>query len=249
MLGLISSTAAAGRKCGFEIVCEDPLGVRCARAEIFVGEKARGRRAEKCLARCEARLEALYVRELIFADGFPFRDRFLARGFREAGCGPLLAAKAGEIVAKAAGGRRSVLLSTPRADRRSVRAARELVGRFRYLLLDAPEPAFETLEEVCAEYGAAPERMGPGRFADVDGAVFMEPPRLPVYASARCAALLPNGGRRLMLGGREIADVSFVLPERYAFSLPFPAAPILSAAVESGRIDPGEIAVASARVV
>lgn len=249
MLGLISSAVVDGRKCKVESVTENPLGLRCANLSISVGAKAGARRVERCLDESAALLRSLRVRELVFAEGFPFRDKLLDRGFREAGCEAVLEAKAGEIVAGAAKEHRRVLLSTPRADRRSMETARELSRRFRRLLLDAPEPAFGAISRVCGEYGVSPEPMGSGRFADVDGAVFFAPPPLPVYASARCAALLPEGGRRMLLGGREIIRISFVLPEKYAFSLPFPAAPILSAAVACGRIDPGEIAVASAGVV
>lgn len=249
MLGLISSVRTDGRRCGLELSAPEPLGMGCIWAQIRIGARARERRVRRCLDACAERLTALRARRVVFAEGSPFREYFLDRGFTEADCEALLAEKAGEIAAAGAKKSERALLSTPRADGRSVRAARELVGRFRYLLIDAPEEAFDILEEVCGGYGVTPERMGPGRFADVDAAVFMARPARPVYACARCAAVFVRGGRELLLGGREIGNVSFTLPAHLSFQLPFPAAPILSAAVECGRVAPSEVHVAGARPV
>lgn len=246
MLGLISAESVQGRRCAFSLSAPEPLGMGCLWAQVQIGQRARDRRVGRCLLACAQRLEALRARRVVFAEGFPYRPFFLERGFAEAGCEELLAQKAGEIAAAGAAGHERALLSTPRADGPSVRAVRELVRRFRYLLIDAPEGTFEILEEVCGEYGVTPERMGPGRFADVDAAVFMSRPARPVYASARCAALFVRGGRELMLGGREIAQASFTLPARRAFQLPFPAAPILSAALSCGRIAPSDVQVTAA---
>ncbi len=243
MIALLSFVPSEGRKCYVNYRPVSPLGVSCVWAEVSAPGRVRERRLFRALPGCAARLSELGVRRAVFGEGFPYRDFFLSRGFDEISAEPLLAVSAGRIAALAASGRGGALLVSDRADRLTMAAAETLCRSFRRLILDVPPGAFEALEEVCAALGAVPETLPRGRAADVDAAVFMCAPAAHILTPAACRAVFVNGGQRYLLGGREVERVSFGLPEKYRFDLPFPALPILSAAVEAGRIEPEEMKI------
>ncbi len=245
LLALMEAEFVEGRKCAVSFSQERPLGLNCVRARVRVGLRAGERRVRRCLEGTARELAGLRARTAVFAEGFPYREFFLARGVREAGCGTLLAAKAAEIVRAAAPRHERALLRTDRADRRSLETARGLCRDFRYLALDAPEECLERFEDVCGGLGVAPEpytSSGPGP----DAAVFLSPPREPVFLPGRCVKLPVYTGGAPVLGGREVDRISFSLPEELRFDLPFPASPILSAALEAGTVEAEDVSVRAA---
>lgn len=247
MLALISRVPAKGRKCTVNLAAERPLGLSCVWAELRIGVRAGERRIRRCLEKSAEELVRLRAVTAVFQEGFGYRDVFLDRGFREAGCGALLTAKAGEIAALAAKRHDRAYLAARRADRQSLHAARTLCESFRYLVLDVPDESFARFEEVCLSLGVTPEP--PVRdMPPPDAAVFLCKPRTPVFLPGRCVKLAVEGGG-LVKGGREIGRISFVLPEPRRFELPFPQSPILSAAVEAGTVTPDEVTAAAASIV
>lgn len=224
-----------------------PLGLTCVWAELRLGDRASGRQAGRCLRACAGELAARRALTAVFQEGLACRDVFLDRGFREAGCGALLAAKAGEIVTLAAKNRQRAYLTARRADRGSLETARRLCESFRYLTLDVPAESFEQFEDVCGAAGVTPE---PSALcpSPPDAAVFLCGPVETVFLPGKCVKLTLDGAGETVKGGREIGRISFTLPEARRFDLPFPAAPLLSAALEAGTVTPGEVTVAAAAV-
>lgn len=248
MVALISEIPVRGRNCTVSYKNLRPLGLSCVWAELRLGVRASGRQYRRLLQKCAGELTAHRALTAVFQEDFPYRDVFLDRGIREAGCGALLAAKAGEIVTLAAKGRDRAYLAARRADRGSLETARRLCESFRYLTLDVPAESFERFEDVCGARGVTPE---PSALcpSPPDAAVFLCRPAETVFLPGRCVRLTLDGAEVMVKGGREIGRVSFTLPEARRFDLPFPPAPLLSAAVEAGTVTPEEVTAAAASIL
>ncbi len=247
LVALISEIPVRGRRCTVSYRFLRPLGLACVWAELRLGVGASRRQVERCLKKCAGELAARRALTAVFQDGFARREAFFDRGFREAGCGALLAAKAGELVTLAAKGRDRAYLAARRADRGSLETARRLCEGFRYLTLEAPRESFGRFEDVCGAWGVTPEPPGLCP-APPDAAVFLCPPGETVFLPGKCVKLTLDGAGERVKGGREIARASFTLPEARHFDLPFPPAALLSAALEAGTVTPGEVAAIAAAV-
>ena len=238
MVALISQIPVRGRTCTVSYKLLWPLGLSCVWAELRLGVRASRRQVGRCLRACAGELTARRAVTAVFQENIACRDAFLDRGFREVGCGALLAAKAGEIVALAAKNRE-------RAYRGGLETARQLCESFRYLTLDVPVESFGRFEDVCGAAGVAPEppALCP---SPPDAAVFLCGPAETVFLPGKCVKLTLDGAGETVKGGREIGRISFTLPQARRFDLPFPAAPLLSTALEAGTVTPGEVTVAAA---
>ena len=245
LVALISQIPVRGRTCTVSYKLLRPLGLSCVWAELRLGVRASRRQVGRCLRACAGELTARRAVTAVFQENIACRDAFLDRGFREVGCGALLAAKAGEIVALAAKNRERAYLAARRADRGSLETARRLCESFRYLTLDVPAESFQRFEDVCGAAGVAPEppALCP---SPPDAAVFLCGPAETVFLPGKCVKLTLDGAGETVKGGREIGRISFTLPQARRFDLPFPAAPLLSAALEAGTVTPGEVTVAAA---
>lgn len=239
--------ALSGGKCRVRVESVEVLGLPAAMAVVETGTRTREKRLFRCLEGLAQTLRLMRAATVLFADGFPYREFFLDRGFREADCRELLRLKAAEILSAASSAHERVLLAAPRADRRAARLAGELGREFRYLVTCVPGD-ISPLEDACAGLGLTPEPVRRDGIADVDAAVFLDSPARAIFLPSRCRVLRFGEKSPLICGGREVERLRFRLPDRLRDSIPhgFPAPPLLSATLEAGRLPDGDVTVESA---
>lgn len=243
MLALVYAAPSRTRRYAFERTVISPMGVPAALVRVGIPERAGARRRDRALRALADLLRGERVSRLVLEEGFPERDALLALGFREADSACLLGSLAGEIAASGALSRFRALLCVRDASARSLDTARDLAKRFRRLSLVAPAGVRDAVFEAVAPLGVTPEAAGP--WPDADAAVFFSEPPRPVYLPARCRVLRLCAPTPNIAGGRETERLRFTVPARCAVRLParFPLSPILSTALEWGRIRPEEITV------
>lgn len=243
MLGLLGFENIRGRRYRIEKHYAEPLGVPSAHITVKIPGRASPRRTEKAAEELQEILRGERVSELLFEKDFPMRDALLGLGLREAGCGHLLAAMSGQIAAAFTLGHERALICTCGAGRLVLRATRVLAESFRYVCVISPDGAYAALAESLERMGVTAERGGAA--PEADAAIFLSPPVRPVYLPARCRVHRVCMPTPLIAGGKLIDRIGFTLPERYRGTVPpgFTPVPILSAAMEWGRITPEEVKI------
>lgn len=250
MIGLIDfvENIPRGSRCRVRMEGTEVLGVPAVLAHIESPARPRQKSLHRALDSCAGTLGVMRVNTVFLSDSFPYRDFFLNRGFREGDCRELMRVKAAELLSLAAPAHERVLLSAPRADRRVSKLVLELGKRFRFVLLDVPNFDMSALDAGLLDLGLSPEPLRRDRVADVDAALFLDTPAYPVYLSDRCRVLRLGDPTPLICGGRDIERMRFTLPDALGGTVPegFPQPQLLSAALESGRLDPETVAVSGA---
>lgn len=250
VIGLIDFTEGIhrGSKCRVRMEGTYVLGIPAVLAHIESPPRPKRRSLLRALDSCAGTLGVMRVGTVFFSGTFQYRDFFLDRGFHEGDCRELLRLKAARILALSAPSHERALVSAARGDRRVSRLLYEMGKNFRFLYVDVPYFDFAAFENAFGDMGLTPEPLRRDRMADVDAAVFLSSPRRPVFLSDRCRVLRVGEKTPLICGGREVERVSFTLPDTLRGSVPegFPQPELLSAALESGRIDSNDVIVAKA---
>lgn len=249
MLAMLLSDTLPERaaRCALMSEVRTIFGINVLELTLPIPARPRRRQMERLLEGAEELLRAVRARSVVFCEGFPFSGYFMKRGFVRADVTALLRAKAAEIADRAPARHESVLIFAPRATAEVLRTVERLGESFHHIFADGPEGVISAAETVLEGQGAPVRRLGRDRAADVDAAVFFGAPSRPVYAAGRTKLLMIGGGEKLVLGGSEIARITFgVMGERPELPEGISAAQILSAALEAGKIEPREISVLSA---
>lgn len=239
-------THSRKRRCGAAWEYISPFGMTALLVTLTVPDGAGERRVAAGVDRCVEILRSARVGALHLAHGFPYGTLLRDAGFAPPDCSALLRLRAGEILASACPVRRRALVCARSAGRATAAAIDALAGAFRYVTLELPPAEFERAAAVVESVGLAPERLCRDGTSDADAALFFARPNRPIYLPAGCRCLFA-GTPPFPTGGREVERVEFLLPERWRGTLPasFAPAPILSQALDTGRILPEDVKIAS----
>ena len=246
MLALVEMVTAKIKKCSAEVVLCRAVGLTCAKLILRRPQTLGKTASRRVFSGIDELLHRARITEMCFREDFPYKQRFIERGYKEQDRTALLAAKAGEITAAGAKEGDVAFIFSLKLTSDVLRAAEILSTSFRYMTADIPPHCWSALCTSVERFGLSPKSLGSTGEAEVSAAVFFDVPQRHIFLPGKCRTLFVRERRPITVaGGRETRSIKFSIPEKMKDSFPpgYQADRLLSYAIAAGVISARDIEV------
>ncbi|NLA85831.1 MAG: hypothetical protein GX847_00825 [Clostridiales bacterium] len=225
------------------------LGMRVMHVTIDISPEMPLKTIRKRIGCAAELMRAKRAGKVLFFNNFPYREHVLWEGFDEMNEERLTEQLAGKIASAFAGGDKVAALFARRLTGEAERVFSALCRDFKYIMaaVEADEGRL---------YQALGKKLGISvighptekQLLKADVAVFFSPPTCQTVLPDKCVAIPVN--KEAMKGvvcRRAVSGLTVELPDGRMTDIPkgFAPEPLITAAIEAGTLDPGEIMVRS----